>query len=133
MSQDVAQKEQLSLFSTVVKNKISANSDYIGAADLELSRKTTRDGYDLDAPARVYSVSKGGTIHNLWVMSTRDAMRVCSHPKSHGKMHGSEWFYCWTQHDVRGEIDRRLKDKIVKDDRILTWEGCEDIRILHKF
>lgn len=108
---------------------VGANSGYIGAEDLELSRETTKNGYDLDRPARVYSISQSGKPVNLWKTSTRDAIRICSHPRSHGKMYGSEWFYCWTQHDVEGK-QNKVKPAFKDDGRLKNFEGLEDVQIL---
>ena len=108
--------------------KINANSGFIGEEDLKLSKKTTANGYDLNRPARVYSISERGKPVNLWKVSTRDAMRICQHPKSHGKMYGGEWFYCWTQHDVDGE-QNKVKPSFKDDGRLKKFEGLEDIKI----
>lgn len=111
------------------KKRDVANSGYIGVEDLELSRETTKNGYDLERPARVYSISQHGKVVNLWKVSTRDAMRICSHPKSSGKMFGGEWFYCWTQHDVDGE-QNKVKPAFRDDGRLKKFEGLEDVKIL---
>lgn len=124
--------EQTTLFSILdaKKEPKRANSGFVSDEDVALSRQADRDGYDLDKLARVYSVSEKGGVTNLWIMTTRDAMRVCSHPRSHGVLCGSEWFYCWTQHDLYGDIDKRKKPKFKDDGRLKKWEGLEDIKII---
>lgn len=114
---------------TTEDSSVTANSGYIGVEDLELSKETTKNGYDLERPARVYSISEKGKPTNLWLVSTRDAIRICSHPKSHGKMYGGEWFYCWSQHDINGE-QNKVKPVFRDDGRLKKFEGLEDIKIL---
>lgn len=114
------------------KKKRSANSGFIGADDIALLKETTKNGYDLDRHARVYAVSASGKVVNLWKVSTRDAMRICAHPKSHGKMYGREWFYCWSQHDIKGEQDK-VKPAFKDDGRLKKFEGLEDVQILGRY
>lgn len=111
------------------EKKTVANSGYIGVEDLELLKETTKNGYDLERPARVYSISQHGKVVNLWKVSTRDAMRICSHLKSSGTMFGGEWFYCWTQHDVDGK-QNKAKPAFTDDGRLKKFEGLEDVKIL---
>ena len=127
-----AEYGQLSLFSQS-SDKRSMNSGFVGEDDCRLAEETRLNGYDLDRPARVYSVSRGGRVQNLWIMTTRDAMRVCSHPKSKGRRYGGEWFYCWTQHDIGGNLEKNRVAHFKDDGRLKTFEGIEDIKILRSF